>query len=86
MAKKCRICAAANAKTVPPRKHKCSVNWTGSAKVMEPAMACQMLKNVEHVPSYEKFNSNFNDCLFNPLSNPVNSFVLMNSITKSCQA
>ncbi|XP_055999188.1 uncharacterized protein LOC125656742 [Ostrea edulis] len=44
MAKKCRICAAAKIKAVPPRKHKCSVNWTGSAKAMEPAMACQMLK------------------------------------------
>ncbi|XP_062617800.1 uncharacterized protein LOC134279410 isoform X2 [Saccostrea cucullata] len=47
MAKKCRICAAAKVKGVPPRKHKCRVNWTGSAKAMEPAMACQMLKNVE---------------------------------------
>lgn len=52
-----------------------------------------MLNNVEdegvkvlyliiHVPFYGKFNSKSNDCLFSLHSNPVNSFVLMNNITK----
>lgn len=90
---KCRLCATANVKSVPSRKHKCRINWTCSAKAMYPAMACQMLKNVEdegvkvlnliiHVPFYGKFNSKSNDCLFSLHSNPVNSFVLMNNITK----
>ncbi|XP_033759536.1 LOW QUALITY PROTEIN: uncharacterized protein LOC117341782 [Pecten maximus] len=44
--KRCRCCTAAKKKGVPPRNHKCSLNWTGSAKSMEPAMACEMLHGV----------------------------------------
>ncbi|XP_062603151.1 uncharacterized protein LOC134264915 [Saccostrea cucullata] len=45
--KKCRICSAATAKGVPPRKHNCRKNWQGSAKAMEPAMACEMLSAIK---------------------------------------
>ncbi|KAK3108542.1 hypothetical protein FSP39_010193 [Pinctada imbricata] len=44
MSKKCRICSAAKGGT--PREHNCRLNWQGSAKAMEPAMACQMLQEV----------------------------------------
>lgn len=44
--KKCRICSAAKEKNVTPRKHNCKKNWKGSAKSMEPAMACEMLQSV----------------------------------------
>jgi hypothetical protein len=47
MTKKCRICAAAKAEGVSLREHKCNINWTVSAKAMEPAMACEMLKKVK---------------------------------------
>lgn len=43
---KCRICSSAKLKGVPPRKHKCSCNWTGSAKSMEPALACEMIQSL----------------------------------------
>lgn len=33
-------------KNVTPRKHNCKKNWKGSAKSMEPAMACEMLQSV----------------------------------------
>lgn len=45
--KQCRICSAAKRRGNPPRVHNCSKNWTGSAKAMEPAMACEMLQKVE---------------------------------------
>uniref|UniRef100_K1P7T1 Mutator-like transposase domain-containing protein n=1 Tax=Magallana gigas TaxID=29159 RepID=K1P7T1_MAGGI len=45
--KKCRICAAAKSKGNPHRVHQCCKNWTGSAKAMGPAMACEMLEMVE---------------------------------------
>ncbi|XP_061175979.1 uncharacterized protein LOC133184928 [Saccostrea echinata] len=45
--KKCRICSAASGKGVPPRKHNCRRNWHGSAKAMEPAMACEMLSAIQ---------------------------------------
>jgi hypothetical protein len=45
--KRCRICAVASAKKTSPRIHKCRANWTGSAKAMEPAMACDMLKDIK---------------------------------------
>ncbi|XP_048749762.1 uncharacterized protein LOC125647095 [Ostrea edulis] len=44
--KKCRICSAAKVKNVTPRKHNCKKNWSGSAKAMEPAMACEMLQSI----------------------------------------
>ncbi|KAK3090923.1 hypothetical protein FSP39_015740 [Pinctada imbricata] len=44
--KKCRICESAKAKEITPRKHNCIKNWSGSAKSMEPAMACEMLQGV----------------------------------------
>ncbi|XP_056006937.1 DNA polymerase III PolC-type-like [Ostrea edulis] len=44
--KKCRICDSAKQKNVPVRKHNCSRNWSGSAKAMEPAMACEMVQNI----------------------------------------
>jgi hypothetical protein len=44
MTKKCRICAAAKAEGVSPREHKCNINWTGSAKAMEPAMLWEMFE------------------------------------------
>ncbi|XP_069135615.1 uncharacterized protein [Argopecten irradians] len=44
--KYCRVCTSAKKKGVPPRKHNCCRNWTGSAKSMEPAMACEMLQGV----------------------------------------
>ncbi|XP_062590039.1 uncharacterized protein LOC134251653 [Saccostrea cucullata] len=45
--KKCRICDLAKRKDVPVRKHKCSRNWSGSAKSMEPAMACEMVQSIK---------------------------------------
>ncbi|XP_055999332.1 uncharacterized protein LOC125677071 [Ostrea edulis] len=45
--KKCRICSVATTKGVPPRKHNCRRNWHGSAKAMEPAMACEMLTAIQ---------------------------------------
>ncbi|XP_062618074.1 uncharacterized protein LOC134279665 [Saccostrea cucullata] len=44
--KNCRICSGAKAKGVPPRKHRCQCNWSGSAKAMEPAMACEMIQGI----------------------------------------
>ncbi|XP_062566154.1 uncharacterized protein LOC134228511 [Saccostrea cucullata] len=46
MGKRCRICESAEMKGVPPRKHNCPRNWSGSAKSMEPAMACEMLQGI----------------------------------------
>lgn len=45
--KRCRICSSAKARGVPPRKHNCRCNWQGSAKAMEPSMACEMLTTVQ---------------------------------------
>lgn len=45
--KRCRICSSAIARGVPPRKHNCRCNWQGSAKAMEPSMACEMLTTVQ---------------------------------------
>ena len=28
------------------KEHDCSKNWTGSAKAMEPALACEMIQDV----------------------------------------
>ena len=44
--KRCKICQNAKKKGVPARKHTCSHNWSGSAKSMEPAMACEMLQDL----------------------------------------
>lgn len=44
--KRCRICDVAKGKGVCPRKHDCSRNWSGSAKAMEPAMACEMIQSI----------------------------------------
>jgi hypothetical protein len=46
--KQCRICAAAKMRDVPPRVHQCMNNWRGSAKSMEPAMACDMLRDIKN--------------------------------------
>ena len=45
MCKSCRICDTA--KGGKPKDHQCSKNWSGSAKSMEPAMACEMLKDIQ---------------------------------------
>nr|XP_019919129.2 uncharacterized protein LOC109617446 [Crassostrea gigas] len=49
MGNRCRICEHAEKKGVPPRKHNFSRNWSrsGSAKSMEPAMACEMLHGIK---------------------------------------
>lgn len=47
MGKRCRICEHAEKKGVPPRNHNCCRNWSGSAKSMEPAMACEMLQGIK---------------------------------------
>lgn len=44
--KRCRICDVAKEKGVCPRKQDCSRNWSGSAKAMEPAMACEMIQSI----------------------------------------
>jgi hypothetical protein len=44
--KKCRICDSAKQRNVPVREHNCHHNWSGSAKAMEPAMACEMVQNI----------------------------------------
>lgn len=44
--KRCRICDVAKEKGVCPRKHDCSRNWSGSAKAMEPAMACEIIQSI----------------------------------------
>uniref|UniRef100_K1PUU4 Mutator-like transposase domain-containing protein n=1 Tax=Magallana gigas TaxID=29159 RepID=K1PUU4_MAGGI len=37
----------AEKKGVPPRKHNCSPNLSGSTKSMEPAMTCEMLEGIK---------------------------------------
>ncbi|XP_076102353.1 uncharacterized protein LOC143071724 isoform X2 [Mytilus galloprovincialis] len=51
----CRVCSIANRKGEVPRKHKCSKNWTGSAKAMEPDMVVQMIRDLkeQNVPISE---------------------------------
>ncbi|XP_052067585.1 uncharacterized protein LOC127706898 isoform X2 [Mytilus californianus] len=51
----CRVCTIANRKGEVPRKHKCTKNWTGSAKAMEPDMVVQMIRdlNEQNVPISE---------------------------------
>lgn len=44
--KRCRICDVAKEKGVCARKHDRSLNWSGCAKAMEPAMACEMIKSI----------------------------------------
>ncbi|XP_056017087.1 uncharacterized protein LOC125673339 [Ostrea edulis] len=46
MSKRCRICESARKRSITPRKHNCCHNWSGSAKSMEPAMACGMFQDV----------------------------------------
>lgn len=44
--KRYRICHVAKEKGVCRRKHDCSYNWSGSAKAMEPTMACEMIRSI----------------------------------------
>ena len=44
--KRYRICQNANTKEVPARKRTCSHNWSASAKLMEPDVACEMLQGL----------------------------------------
>ncbi|CAC5401770.1 unnamed protein product [Mytilus coruscus] len=46
--KGCRICTNAEKKGIPPPKHKCAKNWTGSAKGMEPDMVVEMIKDLDN--------------------------------------
>lgn len=55
--KQCRICAAAKSKGNPPRVHQYCKNWTGSAKAMEPAMACEMPEKVETSEGKDNFDN-----------------------------
>jgi len=44
--KSCKVCELAAAKNEIVKEHDCVKNWTGSAKAMEPAMACDMIKRI----------------------------------------
>ena len=58
--KKCRTCTYAEKAQKPPKEHICCKNWFKSAKAMEPAMACDMLKEINdqgHKVLYLVFNS-----------------------------
>lgn len=44
--KRCRIFDVAKKKGVCSRKHDCSRNLSGSAKAMEPAMACEKIQSI----------------------------------------
>lgn len=44
--KRCIICDVANEKRMCRRKHDFSRNWSGSAKAIEPAMACEMIQSI----------------------------------------
>jgi cytochrome c551/c552 len=45
--KACRTCHVAKRKNVPPKKHECVHNWSGSSKAMEPDMVIQILKETK---------------------------------------
>ena len=42
----CKICSVAGSHKVTPKEHACTKNWKGSAKAMEPALACEMIQDV----------------------------------------
>ena len=44
--KRCRVCWYASKHQKTPRKHKCQLNWHGSAKAMEPHMFVEMVNDI----------------------------------------
>jgi DNA polymerase III epsilon subunit-like protein len=45
--KSCRVCSYWNSKEKDPPNHKCTINFTGSSKAMEPDVACEIVHKLE---------------------------------------
>ena len=46
--KSCRVCSVAKRRNKQPHHHKCTHNWSGSSKAMEPDMVCEIVKKIEN--------------------------------------
>ncbi|CAG2221618.1 unnamed protein product [Mytilus edulis] len=43
----CRVCTYWEGKNVEPQEHKCTRNWFGSAKGMEPDVGARLIEDIE---------------------------------------